>query len=175
MLSLVSDQRNKSAPLYDMSSNLQNWLDVHWSNPISWLIIVIPYTLYLITLARFIIIYMCSQRWATATLLTASLPLRCLLNLIAALLHPLPNKNSSELSLPLFGTAPFATLKNFLVLFYRRRIYFEKPNPEMLFCKKLLKKTCDLKRLVIEKLWYRKNYFTVHAHTNETQTAETPI
>jgi len=41
-----------------------------------------------------------------------------LLNLIAALLHPLLNKNSSELSLPLFATAPFAALKNFLVLFY---------------------------------------------------------
>jgi len=58
---------------------------------------------------------------------------------------------------------------------HRRRIYFEKPNPEMFFCKKLLKKTRDLKRIVIEQLWYRKNYFTVHAHTNETQIAETPI
>jgi len=37
-----------------------------------------------------------NQRWITATLL------------IAALLHPLLNKNSSEL--PLFATAPFAAL-----------------------------------------------------------------
>jgi len=34
-----------------------------------------------------------------------------LLNLIATLLHPLLSKNSSELSLPLFTTAPFAALK----------------------------------------------------------------
>jgi len=34
-----------------------------------------------------------------------------LLNLIAALLHPVLNKNSSELSLPLFATAPFAALQ----------------------------------------------------------------
>jgi len=26
----------------------------------------------------------------------------------------------------------------------------------------------------MEQLGYRKNYFTVHAHTNETQTAQTP-
>jgi len=32
-----------------------------------------------------------------------------------------------------------------------------------------------LKKIVIEQLGYRKNYFTVHAHTNETQTAETPV
>jgi len=31
--------------------------------------------------------------------------------LIAALLHPVLNKNSSELSLPLFATAPFAALQ----------------------------------------------------------------
>ena len=85
------------------------------------------------------------------------------------------NKNSSELSLPLFATAPFAALKKFLVLFHRRRIYFEKPNPEMFFCKKLIKIKRDLKKIFIEQLWYRKNYFTVHAHVNETQTAETPI
>jgi len=35
MLSLVSDQRNKFAPLSIMSSNLQNWLDIHSSNPFS--------------------------------------------------------------------------------------------------------------------------------------------
>jgi len=66
--------------------------------------------------------------------------------LIAALLHPSLNKNRSELSLLLFTTAPSAALKKFLVLFYRRRIYFEKPNPEMIFCKKLLKKKRDLKK-----------------------------
>jgi len=141
-----------------------------------------------------------------------------LLNLIAALLHPFQNKNSSELSLPLFATAIryryslplfayryslplfatvihlplfvtaihyryslplfattiryryslplFATairyryslpllllhLKNFLVLVHRRSIYFEKRNPKMFFCKKLLKKTRDLKKIVIEQL-----------------------
>jgi len=71
-----------------------------------------------------------------------------LLNLIAALPQPFLNKNSSELplSLPPFATAPFAALKKFLVLFYRRRIYFEKPNPEMFFCKKLLMKKRDLKK-----------------------------
>jgi len=37
-----------------------------------------------------------------------------LLNLIAALPQPFLNKNSSELSLPLFGTAPFAALKKIL-------------------------------------------------------------
>jgi len=37
-------------------------------------------------------------------------------------------------------------------LFYRRRIYFEKPNLEMFFCKKLLKKTRDLKKIVTEQL-----------------------
>jgi len=31
-----------------------------------------------------------------------------------------------------------------------RRIYFEKPNPEMFFCKKLLKKKRHLKKIVIE-------------------------
>jgi len=45
----------------------------------------------------------------------------------------------------------------------------------MFFCKKLLKKTRDLKNIVIEQLWYRKNYFTVQANINETQTTETPI
>ena len=49
------------------------------------------------------------QRWATATLLIASLPL--FVKFIAALLHPLLNKNISELSLPLFATAPFAALQ----------------------------------------------------------------
>jgi len=34
-----------------------------------------------------------------------------LLSLVAALLNPLLNKNSSELSLPLFATAPFAAIK----------------------------------------------------------------
>jgi len=80
------------------------------------------------------------------------------------------NKNSSELSLPLL----LLQLKKYLVLFYRRRIYFEKPNLEMFFWKNLLKKKRDLKKIVIEQLWYRKNYFTVHVHLNETQTAETP-
>jgi len=46
-------------------------------------------------------------------------------------------------------------------MFYRRRIYFEKPNLEMIFCKKLLKKTRDLQKVVIEQLWYGKNYFIV--------------
>jgi len=41
MLILFYNQRNKSVLLYIMSSNLQNWLDIHWSNPFSWLIIVI--------------------------------------------------------------------------------------------------------------------------------------
>jgi len=45
----------------------------------------------------------------------------------------------------------------------------------MFFCKMLLKKKRDLKKIVIEQLWYRKNYFTVNAYINETQTAETPI
>jgi len=44
----------------------------------------------------------------------------------------------------------------------------------MFFCKKLLKKTCDLKKIVIEQLWYSKNHFSVQANTNETQTAEKP-
>jgi len=72
--------------------------------------------------------------------------------LIAALPQPFLNKNSSELSLPLFATAPSAALKKLVVLFYRHRIYFEKPNPEMFFCKKLLKKKRDLKKIVIEQL-----------------------
>jgi len=63
------------------------------------------------------------------------------LNSTAALSHPLLNKNSSELSLRLFATVLFAALKKFLVLFYRRRIYFEKPNLEMFF----------------EKVFFRKN------------------
>jgi len=42
MLILVSDHRNKCAPFSIMSSNLQNWLNIHWSKPFSWLIIVIP-------------------------------------------------------------------------------------------------------------------------------------
>jgi len=37
-------------------------------------------------------------------------------------------------------------IKKFLVLFNRRRIYFEKPKPEMSFCKMLLKKKRDLKK-----------------------------
>ena len=43
------------------------------------------------------------------------------------------------------------------------------------FCKKLLKKTRDLKKKVIEQLRYRKKYFTVQENMNETQTAETFI
>jgi len=44
MLIPVFDKRNKSATLSIMSSNLHNnWLDNHWSNPFSWLIIAIPY------------------------------------------------------------------------------------------------------------------------------------
>jgi len=67
--------------------------------------------------------------------------------MIAALPQLFLNKNSSELSLPLFAASPFAALqKKVLVLFYRRRINFEKPNLEMFFCKKLLKKKCDLKK-----------------------------
>ena len=45
----------------------------------------------------------------------------------------------------------------------------------MFFCKKLLKNKRDLKKIVIEQLWYRKNYFTMDAHINETHTAETPV
>jgi len=45
----------------------------------------------------------------------------------------------------------------------------------MFFCKKLLKKKRDLNKIVIEQLGYRKNYFAVHTHTIETQTAETPV
>jgi len=48
MLTLVSDQRNMSAPLSIMSSKFQNWLYIHWSNHLSGLIIVIPY-IHLIT------------------------------------------------------------------------------------------------------------------------------
>jgi len=98
-----------------------------------------------------------------------------LLNLIAALPQSFLNENSTELSLPLFDTAPYAELKKVLVLFYRRKINFEKPNLEMFFCKKLLKKKRDLNKIVIEQLGYRKNYFAVHTHTIETQTAETPV
>jgi len=46
---------------------------------------------------------------ATATLLKRRSRYRCLLNLIAALPHPLLNTNSSQLSL--CTTAPFAALK----------------------------------------------------------------
>jgi len=74
------------------------------------------------------------------------------LNLIAALPQPFLNKNSSELSLQLFATAPIAALKKIFGFVYRRRIYFEKPNPEMFFCKKLLKEKRDLKKTVIEQL-----------------------
>ena len=42
MLSLVSDQQDKSAPFSIMSSKLQNWLDVNRFNPYSWPIVVIP-------------------------------------------------------------------------------------------------------------------------------------
>ena len=100
---------------------------------------------------------------------------RSLLNLVAALPQSFLNKNSSKLSLPLFATAPFAAREKVLVLFYRRKINFEKPNLEMFFCKKLLKKKRDLKKIVIEHLGHRKNYFTVHTHTNETQTAQTHV
>jgi len=82
---------------------------------------------------------------------------RYLLNSITALWHLLLNKNSIELSLLLF----LLHFKKILVLFYWRRIYFEKPNFEMFFLKKLLKKKRDLKKIVNEQLWYRKNHFTV--------------
>jgi len=39
----------------------------------------------------------------------------------------------------------------------------------------LLQKKRDLNKIVIEQLRYRKNYFTVHAHKNETETAQTPV
>jgi len=71
-----------------------------------------------------------------------------LFNLIAALPQSFLNKNSGELSLPLL----LLHLKKFLVLFYRHSIYFEKPNPEIFFCKKLLKKKRDLENVVIEQL-----------------------
>jgi len=38
----------------------------------------------------------------------------------------------------------------------------------MLFWKKLLKKKRELKKIVIEQLWYRKSYFTVYTRINET-------
>jgi len=47
------------------------------------------------------------------------------------------NKNSSELSL--FATAPFAALKKILVLCYKHKIYFEKPNPQILFLQRVVK------------------------------------
>jgi len=43
-------------------------------------------------------------------------------------------------------------LEKLLVLFYRRTIFFENPNSEMFSCKKLLKKTRDLKKKIIEQL-----------------------
>jgi len=46
MLSLATDQRNKSALLSIMWSNIQNWLDIHWSNPFSWHSIVTLRRLY---------------------------------------------------------------------------------------------------------------------------------
>jgi len=51
------------------------------------------------------------QRWANVTLLTTSLPLLVKFNSRATASVRLPNKNSSELSLPSFATAPFAVLK----------------------------------------------------------------
>jgi len=45
----------------------------------------------------------------------------------------------------------------------------------MFICQKLLKKKCDLKKLVIDEQLCYKNDFTLHAHINETQTAETPV
>jgi len=40
----------------------------------------------------------------------------------------------------------------------------------------LLKKKRNLKKIVVEQLWYSKRYFTVYrsTHINETYTAETP-
>jgi len=65
---------------------------------------------------------------------------------VAALPPPFLNKIVASYryrySLPLL----LLHLKKFLVLFYRRGIYFEKPNPEMFFCKKLLKKKRDQKK-----------------------------
>ena len=93
-----------------------------------------------------------------------------------ALSHLSLNKYRSELSLPLFATAPFAALwKKCLVLFYWRSFYFVKPNLEMFFWKTFLEKERDLKKIVIEQLWHRKSYFTLYAHINETQTTKTPI
>jgi len=46
--------------------------------------------------------------WATATLLKASLPLPLLVKFNSSATASLLNKNSSELSLPLFATATFA-------------------------------------------------------------------
>jgi len=45
MLALItaSNQRNKFAPLSIMSANLQNWLDIQWSNPFPWLITFVFY------------------------------------------------------------------------------------------------------------------------------------
>ena len=61
-------------------------------------------------------------------------------------------------------------------MFYWCRIYFEKPNIEIrnVFLKKVKEKTWS-EKIVIEHFWYRKSYFTVHAHIHETKTAETPI
>jgi len=39
----------------------------------------------------------------------------------------------------------------------------------------LLKKNRDLKKIVIEQLWYKKNILQSMHRINETQTAETPI
>jgi len=66
-----------------------------------------------------------------------------LLNLIAALPQPFLNKNSSELSLPLL----LLHFKKSFGLVYTRKIYFEKANLEIFFCKMLLKKTRDLKKV----------------------------
>jgi len=57
---------------------------------------------------------------------------------MAALPPLLLNKNSSELSLLLFATAPFgALLKTFLVLFYSGRFYSEKPTLKLFVLKKV--------------------------------------
>jgi len=65
-----------------------------------------------------------NQRWATATLKIASLPLSLFAENNSAQLLPLLNENSSELTLLLFSTVTFgALLKS--VLFYGSRVYFK--------------------------------------------------
>jgi len=54
-------------------------------------------------------------------------------------LKPLLNENSSEMSLPLFATAPFGALLNvyFDVVLLTSGAYFEKPNFEKFFLEKV--------------------------------------